>query len=196
MSQQGRLEAPVVEQRFDQGLLVPGVQPTDRLADRPGDERVGIAQGRVQRRPSPEVAQPAGGDRRFATNRRVAIAEKRKKLPQVRPVTAYAHRSRGLEAHPGRTVGQHRPDRPSRIGPTDRVEGPQGVQAPGLGLGGLEPLDQERNHRRPLARENPLRFQADSQRRVIERPEPHRRVIACRTQGAARPGVGPVKRSR
>ena len=67
----------------DQGLLVPGTEPPDRLTDRPGGEGVGVAQGFVQSGSRRTIAELAQGDRRLAPHGRITIVQKRLQSAEV-----------------------------------------------------------------------------------------------------------------
>ena len=72
---QRRFEARSSSKALNQRVLVPGVHSADRLADRPGRERVGIAQSLVQRGLGRGVTQPSESDRCFSPHCRIAIGQ-------------------------------------------------------------------------------------------------------------------------
>ena len=126
---QGRLEPPLVEQGFDQLVLVPGAEPPDRLTNRPAGEGVGIVEGLVELRYGAAAASPSRPSAIAASRRTAAIAIVEKLCQIVRDVAiaANARRSSRLKPDPGGWVAHHGGDRLSCFGAADRVERPEGV---------------------------------------------------------------------
>ena len=71
---QGIVPTSGILERRHQGRLVPGIDFSDGRPDRPGDERVGIAERLHEIRNRRRFMQSAAGDRRLTADRRVIIA--------------------------------------------------------------------------------------------------------------------------
>ena len=146
---QRRLEPALVEQRIDQLGLVPGLEPPDGLTNRPGRERIGIAERLVKCRKGRGVSQPSQSDGGFTPNGRIAIAQSVNQGGRDGLVLANARRASGLKSNPRRWVVQHGADRLPRFRAADRVERPEGVKPAGFGFGGVQPIDERLHGRLP-----------------------------------------------